>query len=72
MNIGNFMQLTSSLDTPLYVRRSAVLVVEGFTFNNDGRYNGHVGSQLTLKAGQWTERVFCIDRPEAVIAELDQ
>lgn len=66
-----FAKLTSTHDTPLLVRKNAVIVVEGFNFGPDhSQCPNHVGSRLTLQAGQWTETVFCTETTETVIALL--
>jgi hypothetical protein len=66
----DFIKLTSSRDTPLFVRKSAVLVAEGFDFS-EGMYANHTGSRLTLRAGQWTETIYCIETSEVVIRMLE-
>ena len=64
----NFVQLTTTHGTPLYVRKEAILVVEGFTFAADhSTHPNHIGSRLTLQAGQWTEIVYCTEKSELVV-----
>ncbi len=64
-----FIKLTSSRNTPLYIRRDAVLYVEGFTFEQEPNV-GHVGSRLTLIAGQWSESCHALESVETVIYQL--
>lgn len=70
-----FIQLTSLHNTPLYVRKSAILYVEGFTLKPDHEtHPNHVGSRLTLLAGQWSEAAMCLEPTDKVISllELDE
>lgn len=60
-----FMELTSTRDTPLFVRKDIVLFIEGFTFEDET-----VGTRLTLLAGQWSETITCKEKVSAVFKRL--
>jgi hypothetical protein len=68
----DFMELTSTRNTPLFVRKSVVLFVEGFTMELKDNPDGieRVGSRLTLIAGQWSEAIVCLEPVEVVMAKL--
>jgi hypothetical protein len=62
-----YIKLNSGRNTPLYVKVSMVLFVEGFTFPAEHELHAnHTGSRLTLQAGQWTENIVCTEAPEHV------
>lgn len=61
-----FMQLTSTHDTPIFVRKDVVLYIEGFTFPD----TQHIGTRLTLLAGGWTESIVCKEKPVQVFKRL--
>jgi hypothetical protein len=69
---NDFIQLTSQYDTPLYFRKSAILIIEGFTFANDHQLiPNHIGSRITLSNGQWGETAYCKEASDIVINTLE-
>lgn len=65
------IKLTSARDTPMMVRASAILVVEGFDFGELSACPDHYGSRLTLASGQWSETIHAKEAPEVVIAAMN-
>jgi hypothetical protein len=62
-----FIKLNSGQNTPLYIKVSMVLFVEGFTFPAEHQLHAnHVGSRITLQAGQWTENIVATEAPEHI------
>ena len=58
MNTPNWIVLTSTRGTPMFVRVAPILFVEGFDFAEDHPHCPNVrGSRLTLAAGQWSEAI---------------
>lgn len=65
----DFIVLTSLQNTPLYIRRSTVLYVEGFTFAQEPNA-GHIGYRITLLAGQWSDAYLAKEPVHVVIERL--
>lgn len=68
---ADWIILTSTHSTPMFVRSAAVLFVEGFDYAADHKLcPGLRGSRLTLAGGQWSETVYAQEDAGTVLAAI--
>ncbi len=67
----DFLQLTSTRNTPIYIRAASVLYWEAFTFADDDKYApGKVGVCVRLVSGQWGDTVYALNNSADVLEVL--
>lgn len=67
----DWVVLTSTRGTPLFVRVAPVLLVEGFDYAEDHPHCPSVrGARLTLAAGQWSESVYAQEDAPTVLTAI--
>lgn len=67
----DFIRFTSVLDTPIFIRRSFIVAVEGFTYAPDHPHiPNHYGSFLTVTDGWWTTSFHVRETPDQIALRL--